>query len=81
MAEGLVVIGDALATVSPLHGEGMSIAALGAKTLADTVRKQWGHLGGRARTRTVSRSCPPPVSTAPSGPVIKTHGTDVGPMR
>ncbi len=36
--DGLVVLGDAVATFNPVYGQGMSVAALGARSLADEVR-------------------------------------------
>lgn len=46
--EGLVVLGDAACTFNPVYGQGMSIAALGALALRDTVRER-GLAPGTAR--------------------------------
>jgi 2-polyprenyl-6-methoxyphenol hydroxylase-like FAD-dependent oxidoreductase len=47
--EGLVVLGDALATYNPAYGQGMSVAAQGARFLADEVRRTGLSSAGLAR--------------------------------
>ncbi|MEV6015053.1 MULTISPECIES: pyridine nucleotide-disulfide oxidoreductase [unclassified Streptomyces] len=39
MPEGLVVLGDAVATYNPVYGQGMSVAALGAQALSRQLRQ------------------------------------------
>ncbi|MGW0337341.1 NAD(P)/FAD-dependent oxidoreductase [Streptomyces sp. NPDC003011] len=47
--EGFVVLGDALATFNPAYGQGMSVAALGARFLGDEVRRSGLGADGLAR--------------------------------
>ena len=47
--EGFVVLGDALATFNPAYGQGMAVAALGARYLADEVRRAGLGSAGLAR--------------------------------
>ncbi|GAB3491357.1 FAD-dependent oxidoreductase [Amycolatopsis cihanbeyliensis] len=56
--EGFVVLGDAVATYNPLYGHGMSVAALQAVALRETLRAHGDHAGlarrvQRAVVRTV----------------------------
>ncbi|MGV9252645.1 NAD(P)/FAD-dependent oxidoreductase [Streptomyces sp. NPDC003697] len=47
--ERLVVLGDALATYNPAYGQGMSVAALGARCLARELRRSGPEAPGLAR--------------------------------
>ncbi|GAA2254465.1 FAD-dependent monooxygenase [Streptomyces amakusaensis] len=60
--EGYVILGDAVATYNPVFGHGMTVAAVGAKALADAVRHKGIAAPGLSAEvqRTISRS----VSTA-----------------
>ncbi|MEU3658659.1 FAD-dependent monooxygenase [Streptomyces sp. NPDC032940] len=60
--EGLVVLGDALATFNPAYGQGMSVAALGARVLAGEVRRAGPTAPGLARR--VQRGAAGPVGAA-----------------
>ncbi|MET8566937.1 FAD-dependent monooxygenase [Streptomyces sp. NPDC004783] len=60
--EGFVVLGDALATFNPAYGQGMSVAALGARVLADEVRR--AGLAAPGLARRVQRRAARPVDTA-----------------
>ncbi|MGP9539263.1 hypothetical protein ACT3SP_14725 [Brachybacterium sp. AOP43-C2-M15] len=46
--EGLVHLGDAAATFTPLYGQGMTMAAVGAVTLREVVRRTGGATSGLA---------------------------------
>jgi len=48
---GLVVVGDAVATFTPVYGQGMTVAALGAATLADCVDAGGGQMERRFQSR------------------------------
>lgn len=60
--EGLVVLGDALATFNPAYGQGMSVAALGALELGRQVGK--AGLGAPGLARRAQRSVARHVETA-----------------
>ncbi|MFI9172895.1 FAD-binding protein [Streptomyces lincolnensis] len=60
--EGLVVLGDALATFNPVYGQGMSVAALGARFLGDEVRD--GGLASPGLARRVQRGAARSVEAA-----------------
>ncbi|MGW4565922.1 NAD(P)/FAD-dependent oxidoreductase [Streptomyces sp. NPDC004561] len=47
--DGFVALGDAVATFNPLYGQGMSVAALGARTLAEALRDSDPGTPGLAR--------------------------------
>ncbi|MER6629159.1 pyridine nucleotide-disulfide oxidoreductase [Streptomyces sp. NPDC000987] len=60
--EGLVVLGDALATFNPAYGQGMSVAALGARVLRQELRQAGPTAPGLARR--VQRGVAGPVEAA-----------------
>ncbi|MFJ8542054.1 FAD-dependent oxidoreductase [Streptomyces sp. NPDC093586] len=60
--EGFVVLGDALAAFNPVYGQGMSVAALGARVLAGEVRRAGVTAPGLARR--VQRGAARPVDAA-----------------
>ncbi|MBD0417665.1 FAD-dependent monooxygenase [Streptomyces sp. TRM S81-3] len=60
--EGFVVLGDALATFNPAYGQGMSVAALGARVLARELRR--GGAGAPGLARRVQRGAARPVDAA-----------------
>ncbi|MFE1247331.1 FAD-dependent oxidoreductase [Streptomyces sp. NPDC058735] len=60
--ERLVVLGDALATFNPAYGQGMSVAALGARVLHGELRR--AGLCGRGLARRVQRGAASPVQAA-----------------
>jgi 2-polyprenyl-6-methoxyphenol hydroxylase-like FAD-dependent oxidoreductase len=60
--EGLVVLGDALATFNPAYGQGMSVAALGAQVLVRELRRTG--LAGPGLARRVQRGAARPVEAA-----------------
>ncbi|MFE2530335.1 NAD(P)/FAD-dependent oxidoreductase [Streptomyces sp. NPDC059371] len=62
MPEGLVVLGDAVATFNPVHGQGMSVAALGAQALSRQLRQTDVTAPGFARD--VQRAAARSVSAA-----------------
>ncbi|MGW0816049.1 FAD-dependent monooxygenase [Streptomyces viridiviolaceus] len=70
--EGFVVLGDALATFNPAYGQGMSVAALGARVLAHEVRRGGPGTPGLARRvqRGVARSVDAAWATAVSQDVM-----------
>jgi 2-polyprenyl-6-methoxyphenol hydroxylase-like FAD-dependent oxidoreductase len=56
--DGFIALGDAAATFNPLYGQGMSVAALGARSLAEALEKGDIHTPGLARgvQRAMARS-------------------------
>ncbi|MFD8736495.1 FAD-dependent oxidoreductase [Streptomyces sp. NPDC059618] len=62
MPEGLVVLGDAVAVFNPVHGQGMSVAALGAQALSRQLRQTDVTAPGFARA--VQRAAARSVSAA-----------------
>ncbi|MFF0157971.1 NAD(P)/FAD-dependent oxidoreductase [Streptomyces sp. NPDC005263] len=60
--EGFVVLGDALATFNPAYGQGMAVAALGARFLRDEVRRSG--LGSVGLARRVQRGAARSVDAA-----------------
>ncbi|AJP05610.1 pyridine nucleotide-disulfide oxidoreductase [Streptomyces cyaneogriseus subsp. noncyanogenus] len=60
--EGFVVLGDALATFNPAYGQGMSVAALGARALARELARTGPAAPGLARR--VQRGAARPVDAA-----------------
>jgi len=60
--EGFVVLGDALATFNPAYGQGMAVAAQGARFLADEVRR--AGLGSAGLARRVQRGAARSVDAA-----------------
>ncbi|MET8228577.1 FAD-dependent monooxygenase [Streptomyces sp. NPDC005301] len=60
--DGLVVLGDALATFNPAYGQGMSVAALGALALSREVRRT--ELAAPGLARTVQRAAARHVEAA-----------------
>ncbi|WSQ08785.1 FAD-dependent monooxygenase [Streptomyces sp. NBC_01231] len=60
--EGFVVLGDALATFNPAYGQGMAVAALGARFLGDEVRR--AGLGSAGLARRVQRGAARSVDAA-----------------
>ncbi|MGX1221713.1 FAD-dependent oxidoreductase [Streptomyces ambofaciens] len=61
--EGLVVLGDALGTFNPAYGQGMSVAAFGARVLARELDRADG-LGTPGLARRVLRGAARPVDAA-----------------
>ncbi|MFG1795926.1 NAD(P)/FAD-dependent oxidoreductase [Nocardia sp. NPDC049149] len=59
---GLLVLGDALSTVDPIYGQGMTVAAIQAETIAATLRD---HDGPASNRMSCSGSSAPP--TRPGG--------------
>lgn len=49
LPENFVLLGDAVCAFNPVYGQGMTIAALGAITLQQTLREQNGSLNGLSR--------------------------------
>ncbi|MGW1070577.1 FAD-dependent oxidoreductase [Streptomyces aureus] len=47
--EGFIVLGDAVATYNPVYGQGMSVAALGAKALQEELQQGGAEAPGLAR--------------------------------
>ncbi|MFD0314807.1 NAD(P)/FAD-dependent oxidoreductase [Streptomyces flavalbus] len=70
--EGFVALGDAVATFNPAYGQGMSVAALGAQTLAHEVRHSGPAAPGLSRRvqRGVARSVETAWSAAVSQDVL-----------
>ncbi|MEV0633937.1 FAD-dependent monooxygenase [Streptomyces sp. NPDC050619] len=60
--EGFVVLGDALATFNPAYGQGMAVAAIGARFLGDEVRQ--AGLGAPGLARRVQRGAARSVDAA-----------------
>ncbi|MER6219090.1 FAD-dependent monooxygenase [Streptomyces sp. 900105755] len=69
--EGLVVLGDALATFNPAYGQGMSVAAQGARTLSRELDRSGPAAPGLSRR--VQRR----VATVVEGPWATAVGQDV----
>ncbi|MFF7474986.1 FAD-dependent monooxygenase [Streptomyces sp. NPDC008092] len=69
--EGLVVLGDALATFNPAYGQGMSVAAQGARTLSRELDRSG--LTAPGLSRRVQRG----VATVVEGPWATAVGQDV----
>ncbi|MGV9388946.1 FAD-dependent monooxygenase [Streptomyces olivaceus] len=61
--EGLVVLGDALGTFNPAYGQGMSVAAFGARVLGRELARS-GDLGAPGLARRVLRGAARPVDAA-----------------
>ncbi|MFF8932357.1 NAD(P)/FAD-dependent oxidoreductase [Streptomyces longwoodensis] len=62
LPDGLVVIGDAVASYNPTYGHGMSVAAQGAVLLRDTIEQHgWGSPGLASRAQ---KAIARPVGTA-----------------
>ncbi|MFG2307859.1 FAD-dependent oxidoreductase [Streptomyces sp. NPDC048566] len=60
--DGFVVLGDAVATYNPVYGQGMSVAALGARALQDALRASDPGAPGFARR--VQKASAKPVEAA-----------------
>ncbi|WP_037672164.1 NAD(P)/FAD-dependent oxidoreductase [Streptomyces griseus] len=60
--EGFVALGDAVATFNPAYGQGMAVAALGARVLDDEIRR--GGLGADGLARRVQRGVARSVEAA-----------------
>jgi 2-polyprenyl-6-methoxyphenol hydroxylase-like FAD-dependent oxidoreductase len=76
--EGLVVLGDALATFNPAYGQGMSVAALGAQVLGRELGRE---LGRTERTEQAGLAAPGlarRVQRGAAGPVEAAWATAVG---
>ncbi|MGC4979435.1 FAD-dependent oxidoreductase [Streptomyces sp. DT193] len=60
--EAFIVLGDAVATYNPVYGQGMSVAALGAKALQEELQRDGAGAPGLARR--VQRAAAKPVEAA-----------------
>lgn len=60
--DGFVALGDAVATFNPLYGQGMSVAALGARALAEALRES--DIGAPGLARRVQRAAARSVEAA-----------------